>query len=68
MLARRFLLIYLFANIAYFLFWIVVAGPTQRLSFAAMGWYHVVGPIVSAAFWYVYLEHSKRVRDTYRLG
>ncbi len=66
--ARRFFLIYLFANIGYFLFWIVVDRPTERLSFAAMGWYHVVGPIASTALWYSYLEHSKRVIETYRNG
>lgn len=63
--ARMYLLGYLSANIAYFLFWMLVTRPTQTLSFAAMGWYHVVGPIGSTALWYFYLENSTRVRRTY---
>jgi Protein of unknown function (DUF2569) len=66
--ARRYLLTYLIANIAYFVFWTLVVRPTQMLGFAEMGWYHVVGPIVSTALWYFYLEHSKRARNTYRHG
>lgn len=63
--ARRWLWIYLIANIAYCAFWVVVAKPHQSRSLAEMGWYHVVGPIASFALWYFYLEHSKRVRATY---
>ncbi|SRR5260221_12444784 len=63
--AKRFLLTTLLANVAYFLFWIGVARPTQPVSFAEMGWYHVVGPIGSTVLWYLYLELSKRVRITY---
>ena len=66
--ARRWLWTYLIANIAYFVFWVVVAKPHQSLSLAGMGWYHVVGPIPSFALWYFYLEHSKRVRATYSPG
>ena len=44
---------------------IAVAKHPNSLSFAQMGWYHVVGPIGSFALWYFYLEHSKRVRTTY---
>jgi hypothetical protein len=66
--ARRFLLVSLTANVAYFLFWMAVMRPTQPVSFAEMGWYHVVGPIAQTALWYFYLEHSKRVRTTYGLG
>jgi len=58
-------LIYRFANVAYFLLWMVLARPTGQLSFAEMGWYHVVGPAASTALWYFYLEHSKRVSETY---
>jgi hypothetical protein len=64
-LARRYLLTYLIANVSYFLFWILVIRPTTQVAFAEMAWYHVVGPAVSAALWYSYLEHSKRVRSTY---
>ncbi len=66
--ARRYLVTYLAANIAYFVFWIIVAQPDQPLSFAEMGWYHVVTPIGSMTLWYFYLEHSKRVRATYPSG
>jgi hypothetical protein len=66
--ARRQLWTYLITNIAYFVFWVVVAKPHQSLSLAEMGWYHVVGPIPSFALWYFYLEHSKRVRATYSPG
>jgi hypothetical protein len=30
-----------------------------------MGWYHLVGPAAFVYLWHTYLEHSKRVRDTY---
>jgi len=63
--ARMYLLGYLSVNIVYFLFWILITRPTQTLSFAEMGWYHVVGPIGSTALWYFYLENSTRVRRTY---
>lgn len=63
--AKRYLLGYLIANIAYFVFWTLVVRPTQMLALAEMSWYRVVGPIASTALWYFYLEHSKRVRETY---
>ncbi len=66
--ARRYLLTYLGANIAYFVFWLLVVRPTQPLSLAEMGWHHVVVPIGSTALWYIYLVHSKRVRKTYPDG
>ena len=64
-LARRFLLTYLIANAAYFVFWIAVIRPTTQVAYAEMGWYHIVGPAASVFLWYTYLEHSKRVRNTY---
>ena len=63
--ARRFLLTYLIANATYFVFWIAVIRPTSKVAYAQMGWDHVVGPAASAFLWYTYLEHSKRVRNTY---
>jgi hypothetical protein len=63
--ARRYLLVYLIANISYFVFWMLVVRPTQ-LGVAEMGWYHVVGPIASTGLWYFYLEHSTRVQETFR--
>jgi hypothetical protein len=64
--ARIYLMTYLGANIAYFLFWVLIVRPTQVASLVEMGWYHVVSPIPSVALWYFYLEHSKRVWATYR--
>lgn len=64
--AQRYLLTYLIANAAYFVFWIAVMRPTQQVSYAQMAWYHIVGPAASVFLWYTYLEHSKRVRCTYR--
>jgi hypothetical protein len=61
--ARRYLLTYLGANVAYFAFWVLIVRPSQVSSLAQMGWYHVVGPIPSVALWYFYLEHSKRVQE-----
>lgn len=63
--ARRYLLTYLIANVSYFLLWILVIRPTTQVAFAEMAWYHVVVPGASAALWYSYLEHSKRVCNTY---
>ena len=63
--ARKYLLAYLTANIAYYVFWMLVVRPTETLSFAQMGWDHLVAPIASTALWYFYLENSTRVRETY---
>jgi hypothetical protein len=67
-LVRRYLWTYLTVNIAYFVFWITLMQPKRVESFAAMGLYHVAGPILPFALWSVYLEHSKRVRATYVVG
>jgi hypothetical protein len=32
-----------------------------------MGWSHIVGPALFVFLWHAYLEHSKRVRNTYPL-
>lgn len=63
--ARRFLLTYLIANAGYFVFWIAVVRPSKQVAYAVMGWYHIVGPALFVFFWHTYLEHSKRVRNTY---
>jgi hypothetical protein len=62
---RRFLQAYLIANAAYFVFWIAVIRPAKQVAYAEMGWYHIVGPAAFVFLWYIYLEHSKRVRNTY---
>ncbi len=38
--ARRFLVISLVSDLAYFLFWIAIILPSEAVSFAEMGWYH----------------------------
>src|ERR1700751_461196 len=53
--ARRFLLAYVAANLGYFVFWLLVMHPSDRLRLAAMGWRFVVGPIGSFALWFTYL-------------
>ena len=63
--ARRWLWSYLIANFVYFALWLAIARHPTSQSLAKMGWDHVVGPIPSFAIWYLYLEHSKRVRATY---
>ncbi|HKI26049.1 MAG TPA: DUF2569 family protein [Candidatus Sulfotelmatobacter sp.] len=64
-LAKRWLLTFLCAHLAYFVFWILLMRDTRPLGLAEMGWHHVAGPLPSFFLWTVYLEHSKRVRATY---
>jgi len=66
--ARSWLWTYLVTNFAYFALWLMIAKPHESTILAAMGWYHVVGPIPSFTLWYFYLEHSKRVKATYPSG
>jgi hypothetical protein len=63
--SRHFLLAYLAAHVAYFALWLLVDWPTSSIALARMGWGHIVGPLAFVAFWYTYLQHSKRVRATY---
>ena len=68
--AKRFLAIYLCAHLGYFALWILLMYPNSSLSLrsvslASMIWYHVAGPLPFFFLWTSYLEHSKRVRDTY---
>jgi hypothetical protein len=65
--ARYFLISYLCTHFVYFGFWFLVCRPTQAASLAAMGWWHVVGPIPFVTLWYSYLEHSRRVHATYQI-
>lgn len=66
--AKRYLETYLIANFAYFFLWMILVRPAQAVSFAEMGWFHVVGPLPSFVVWYFYLENSKRVRATYPIS
>jgi len=61
--ARRWLWSYLIANIAHFVWFIVVAKPSL-VSVTQIG-FDLVVPIAFFALWYFYLEHSRRVRATY---
>ena len=62
---RRFLWAYLLLSIGYFVLWIIVMHPSSMLNLAAIGFGFVVRPIGFFAIWFSYLEHSKRVRETY---
>ena len=66
-LAKRFWLVFLCAHLGYFGFWVLLCRPSHLSSVAAVAWYHVVAPIAPFYLWTVYLEHSKRVRETYSL-
>jgi hypothetical protein len=63
--ARRFLWSYLLLSIAYFVLWIVVVRSNSTLNLAAIGFAFVARPIGFFAVWFSYLDHSKRVRETY---
>ena len=67
-LARRFLLSYLIANAAYFVFWIAVIRPTKQVAYVRWGgitsWVRRRSLTFGAHIWN-YLEYSKRVRYTY---
>ena len=63
--AKRFLLTFLLMHLAYFVFWFLLYRPRPS-SLARMAWYHVAAPLPFFFLWTAYLEHSKRVRATYR--
>lgn len=63
--AKRYLLAYLGAHIAYLILWMLVDRPTNSSELARMAWHNMVSPLPFVALWYFYLEHSKRVRATY---
>ena len=63
--AKRYLLTYLVAHVAYFVLWIAMIRPTREIDYVEMGWWNIVGPLVFVTLWYSYLEHSRRVRETY---
>jgi hypothetical protein len=63
--ARRFLVTYLIANVAYFLFWMAVFRPPKLDMYYKPSVYFILGPAVFVYVWYSYLRESKRVRNTY---
>jgi hypothetical protein len=63
--ARRFLVTYLIANIAYLLFWMAVFRPPTLDMYEKPSVYFIIGPAIFVWVWYTYLEESKRVRNTY---
>ena len=60
----RFWLVFPCAHLGYFGFWVLLVRPTHLSRVSAMAWYHVAGPLLPYFLWTVYLEHSKRVRET----
>jgi len=67
-LAKVWLLTFLSAHVSYFFLWLVMFRWNHTSSVAKMGWDHVAGPLCTFFLWITYLQHSKRVRDTYRKG
>ena len=65
--AKSYLVVYLAAHVAYFVFWITIMRPTQFLDMARMAWYHLGAPMGTFAIWYSYLKLSTRVLATYFL-
>jgi Protein of unknown function (DUF2569) len=69
--AKHYLLAHMGAHIAYFVvyvLWILIFRSSWPNDLVDMGWGHVVGPTLTAALWYFYLERSTRVRATYLSG
>jgi hypothetical protein len=66
-LAKLWLLVFLSAHVSYFCLWLVMFRWDRTSSVAKVGWDHVVAPLCSFLLWITYLEHSKRVRNTYKL-
>lgn len=65
--AKRYLLVYLAAHIAYFIFWITAVRSTPHPGIAKMAWYHLGAPMGTFTIWCSYLQYSTRVRATYSL-
>jgi hypothetical protein len=65
-MAKLWLLMNLCLNVSYFFLWLILFSHTRTDSVAKVAWDHIVGPLVPFFLWNTYLEHSKRVRDTYR--
>ena len=63
--AKRFLWTFLLAHLAYFALWFLLFQPVSSLSMSRMVWHHVAGALPFFLLWTAYLEHSKRVRETY---
>ena|SRR5579864_4250516 len=63
--AKRFWLTFLSAHLGYFCFWALLVRPIHLSRVAPMAWGHVAGSLLPYFLWTTYLEHSKRVRETY---
>jgi hypothetical protein len=64
-LTKRFLWTFLLAHVGYFALWFFLFQPVSSLRLAQMSESHIVGVIPYFYLWMAYLEHSKRVRETY---
>jgi hypothetical protein len=65
-MAKLFLLLMLCMHVSYFFLWLVLFAQHRTDPVSKVALDHLVGPLVPFCLWSVYLEHSKRVRDTYR--
>ena len=63
---RVFLWTFLLAHVGYFGICLLLFHPVSRLALAKMVEGHLAGIIPFFYLWTVYLDHSKRVRETYR--
>lgn len=66
--AKRFWLAFLCAHLGYFGFWALLVRPIHLSSVAPMAWNHLAGSLLPYFLWMTYLDHSKRVRETYPLS
>ena len=67
-LAKIWLLAFLSAHLSYFFLWLVMFRWDHTSSVAGVARNHLVAPLCSFLLWITYLQHSKRVRDTYTNG
>jgi hypothetical protein len=65
-MAKLWLLMNLCLRVSYFFLWLILFSHARTDPVAKVAWDHIVNPLVPFLLWNAYLEHSKRVRDTYR--
>ena len=52
-------------HLGYFAFWLVFYQQRFHTGFGYMGWIHIGQPLIFFAIWFLYLDRSTRVRETY---
>jgi hypothetical protein len=67
-LAKMWLLAFLSAHVSYFFLWLVMFRWDHTSSVTDVARNHLIAPLCSFLLWITYLQHSKRVRDTYTNG